>query len=240
MNSLEEKVAELVRAYPHLYDRSSRDFRDGQICANAWCEIAVKVEEEPEYCKSVWRNLRDKFTKAKKRLLSKSGDGEKHQVPTLYKQLSWLNPFVQIRNTENCISYYNNNNNKPAIDSVEESYSIICKEEFDSSFPITHSEFPATQSPSCSSVEELESSTLFTTLPKRKRQRDSPEDSEFGQIFSELDKRRRLDSDVHDRYAQTIADFMRGLSRRHCAVFKKRVSDIMYETEIEQLDKAGL
>lgn len=124
--------------------------------------------------------------------------------------------------------------------SLQESYSIICKEEFDASFPIAHSEFPATQSPSCSSVEELESSALFPTLPKRKRQRDSPEDSDFGPIFSELDKRRRTDSDAHDRYAQTIADFMHGLSRRHCAVFKKRVSDLMYEMEMEQLDKDGL
>lgn len=42
--------------------------------------------------------------------------------------------------------------------------------------------------------------------------------------------------DAYDRYTQTVADFMRGLSRRRCVVFKKRLNDLMYEMDLEELD----
>ena len=46
----------------------------------------------------------------------------------------------------------------------------------------------------------------------------------------------RPNQDACDRYTQTVADFMRGLSRRRCVVFKKRLNDLMYEMDLEELD----
>ncbi len=68
---------------------------------NSWLEIATTVGKEESVCKKVWKNLRDKFVKAKKRGQGKSGDpgGVKH-VPPIFLELGWLLQFVKHRETD--------------------------------------------------------------------------------------------------------------------------------------------
>ncbi|NP_001315046.1 MADF domain-containing protein [Danio rerio] len=97
MNTPERRVAELVKLYPHLYDHSLRDFKVPEKVFNSWKEIATKLGiDNPETCKSTWRNIRDKFSKAMKRMLRKGGD-EDARVPRLFVELKWLRPFVRLR-----------------------------------------------------------------------------------------------------------------------------------------------
>ena len=39
-NSMDEKVAEAVRRFPILYNKSLKDFRDRNKKKNAWAEVA--------------------------------------------------------------------------------------------------------------------------------------------------------------------------------------------------------
>ena len=77
MDPFEERLAEQVRHYKHLYNAGSKDH---------------KQQQEPEFCKKKWNNLRDKFVHARKRAKEKkSGDaGGYKPVPKLYIQLQWL------------------------------------------------------------------------------------------------------------------------------------------------------
>ena len=101
MDQFEEKLAELVREYPHLYIPSSKDHRHQQVARNSWREIGQTLNVEPEECKKRWNNLRDKFNKARKRVHSKtSGDaGGSNPVPKLFIQLQWLDAHIKHRNT---------------------------------------------------------------------------------------------------------------------------------------------
>ncbi|XP_071346165.1 uncharacterized protein [Trachinotus anak] len=104
MNSVEKKLADLIREHPNLYDQSRRDYKDSLKGHLSWKEIASAMEKPEEEVKVKWKNLRDKFCKAKKRMAKRSGpllDDEENPlerpVPVLYNQLAWLGAYVKPR-----------------------------------------------------------------------------------------------------------------------------------------------
>nr|XP_055051397.1 transcription factor Adf-1-like [Misgurnus anguillicaudatus] len=101
MNDFEASLSELVRAYRHIYDSSMRDHKDSQMAQNSWKEIATTLGKEEIVCKKVWKNLRDRFVKAKKKVSGRSGDpgGYKINVPIL-SELGWLSQYVKHRETD--------------------------------------------------------------------------------------------------------------------------------------------
>ncbi|KAG7236014.1 hypothetical protein INR49_001412 [Caranx melampygus] len=104
MNTVEKKLADLIREHPNLYDQSRRDYKDSLKGHLSWKEIAGAMEKSEEEVRVKWKNLRDKFCKAKKRMAKRSGpllDDEENQVerpvPVLYNQLAWLSDYVKPR-----------------------------------------------------------------------------------------------------------------------------------------------
>ncbi|XP_047435832.1 uncharacterized protein LOC125004992 isoform X1 [Mugil cephalus] len=106
MNTVEKKLADLIREHPNLYDQSRRDYKDNLKGHLSWKEIAVAMGKSEEEVKLKWKNLRDKFCKAKKRLVKRNvplleGDEDdnpvERQVPVLYNQLAWLSAYVKPR-----------------------------------------------------------------------------------------------------------------------------------------------
>ncbi|XP_074634578.1 uncharacterized protein LOC141893102 isoform X3 [Acropora palmata] len=67
--SLDEKIAEAVRRFPVLYDKSCKDFKDNNTKKNAWEDVAkiagLSSGEEP---KTYFTNLRTRYTRDRKKL----------------------------------------------------------------------------------------------------------------------------------------------------------------------------
>ncbi|CAL8398602.1 unnamed protein product [Arctogadus glacialis] len=83
INQFEARLAEIVRDYAHLYDRSRRDYNDKEIVGNSWRDISVKMDgKDPN--KAKWRRLRDEFIKATKRTRSGGRDDKKNKVLGLH------------------------------------------------------------------------------------------------------------------------------------------------------------
>ncbi|XP_059211623.1 uncharacterized protein LOC131990344 [Centropristis striata] len=104
MNTMEKKLADLIREHPNLYDQSRRDYKDNLKGHLSWRDIADNMGKSEEEVKLKWKNLRDKFCKAKKRLAKRSfpllTDEEipvERPVPVLYHQLAWLSAYVKTR-----------------------------------------------------------------------------------------------------------------------------------------------
>lgn len=102
MNTVEKRLADLIREHPNLYDQSRQDYKDNMKGHTSWKEIADTMGKTEEEVKLKWKNLRDKFCKAKKRMakrnLPRLTDDEnpvERPVPVLYNQLSWLNAYVK-------------------------------------------------------------------------------------------------------------------------------------------------
>ncbi|XP_078107051.1 uncharacterized protein LOC144518321 isoform X2 [Sander vitreus] len=104
MNTIEKKLADLIREHPNLYDQSRRDYKDNLKGHLSWRDIADDMGKSEEEVKLKWKNLRDKFCKAKKRMAKRSsplltGDENlvEKPVPVLYHQLAWLSAYVKPR-----------------------------------------------------------------------------------------------------------------------------------------------
>ncbi|KAA8595515.1 uncharacterized protein LOC116691411 [Etheostoma spectabile] len=104
MNTVEKKLADLIRGHPNLYDQSRRDYKDNLKGHLSWRDIADDMGKSEEEVKLKWKNLRDKFCKAKKRMAKRSfplltGDENlvERPVPALYHQLAWLSAYVKPR-----------------------------------------------------------------------------------------------------------------------------------------------
>ncbi|XP_040893741.1 uncharacterized protein LOC121181713 [Toxotes jaculatrix] len=104
MNTVEKKLADLMREHPNLYDQSRRDYKDSLKGHLSWKEIASAMGKSEEEVKLKWKNLRDKFCKAKKRMAKRNAppvDDEENPVerpvPVLYNQLAWLSAYVKPR-----------------------------------------------------------------------------------------------------------------------------------------------
>ncbi|CAL8277587.1 unnamed protein product [Arctogadus glacialis] len=99
MNQIEERIAEEVRNYEHLYDTSLRGYKDAQKANNSWKEIAENVGLSVPECIKRWRSLRDKYVRIQRKMTTSSGDaGGQHKVPAL-SFLSWLGPHIKHRET---------------------------------------------------------------------------------------------------------------------------------------------
>ncbi|MED6261058.1 hypothetical protein ATANTOWER_000295 [Ataeniobius toweri] len=104
MNATEQKLADLVREHPNLYDQSRRDYRNSVKGHLAWKEIGAAMGRSEEEVKLLWKNLRDKFCKARKRLVRRQFPQQDEsdipwemQVPGLFSQMAWLTAHVKLR-----------------------------------------------------------------------------------------------------------------------------------------------
>ncbi|XP_076126391.1 uncharacterized protein LOC143106093 isoform X1 [Alosa pseudoharengus] len=102
MDEFESKLSEQVRLYRYLYDPSMKEHRDAQRCQNSWREIAMNVGKEEAICRKIWKNLRDRLGKAKKRSqeAARSGAAGGRRPAPILEELSWLSNFVKFRPTE--------------------------------------------------------------------------------------------------------------------------------------------
>ncbi|XP_070759513.1 uncharacterized protein [Enoplosus armatus] len=98
MDKFENRLTEQVRLYRHLYDPSSRDHRDTQMVVNSWKEIATTLEKEEAFCRKAWKNMRDRFVKAKKKT---RGRRVNKAAPPILEELEWLTQFVKHREADN-------------------------------------------------------------------------------------------------------------------------------------------
>ena len=95
-----ERLIELVRANPCLYDVTDADYHDNFRKNNIWNSIARELRGEwdldPKRCKAKWKQLRDRYNEEKKKIKEfKSGDAAKKVRPwPFYGQMQFLEPYT--------------------------------------------------------------------------------------------------------------------------------------------------
>lgn len=100
MDQADERIIEEVRKYDHLYNSSSRHYKDCQMANNSWREISHNTGLEVAECMKKWKNLRDKYVRLRKKMSTRSGDPGGQKVPAFYHFMSWLAPHVKHRETD--------------------------------------------------------------------------------------------------------------------------------------------
>ncbi len=101
MDSFKRRLAEQVRQHKHLYDSSLREHRDNHMVLNSWRKIASTLGKEEAFCRKMWKNMRDTFVRAKKKIHAKGCKrGRFKTVPPILLQLEWLSEFTSHRETD--------------------------------------------------------------------------------------------------------------------------------------------
>ncbi|XP_022198383.2 uncharacterized protein LOC111055477 [Nilaparvata lugens] len=92
----DEKLIQLVRVYPALYDISHPKYMDADYKKQIWKFIGNELEANGSLCRTRWNNIRDNFRKSlKKRSLTALQKGQCLKPYKYNEQLSFLNQFFQ-------------------------------------------------------------------------------------------------------------------------------------------------
>ncbi|KAM4630602.1 uncharacterized protein ACJ7VT_000290 [Polymixia lowei] len=103
MDQFEERLAEEVRRYKHLYDPSSEYYKHVETTTRSWKEIGETLGEDSLTCMKRWKATRDRFVRLKKKMKTKTRSDDRgpgpcgHKVPAYYDTLSWLHEYVKHR-----------------------------------------------------------------------------------------------------------------------------------------------
>lgn len=104
MGALDERLCEVVRRYPHIYNSSLKGHKDVLRCTETWKEIAQTLGKDESFCRQRWKYLRDRYVKAKRKTGGKGGDASgSDRSPHIMTMLSWLSSFVRHRETDSSI-----------------------------------------------------------------------------------------------------------------------------------------
>ncbi|XP_055538231.1 uncharacterized protein LOC129725879 [Wyeomyia smithii] len=96
----DEKLIELVRSHPVLYDLGEARYLDSRHKTVIWNRIAAELEAEANDCKSRWSNIRDQYRKSLKKETTRSGQAATQIRPYKYKHLlRFLKPTFEERAT---------------------------------------------------------------------------------------------------------------------------------------------
>nr|XP_054593402.1 transcription factor Adf-1-like [Nothobranchius furzeri] len=237
MDQFEERLAEEVRKYEHLYNPSLKNYKDAQVIYNSWKEIARILEMDVEQCMKKWRSMRDKFVRMKKTLKGTSGDPGGKKVPAFYVLLSWLEPHIKHRPTSSnfkapteppqdqasCGSSQDEapsrqGSSLPASRQQQDESSPhpVSSHSSSNSSPSLHASL-ARESVSTDqqTADELLQSTSTPRPAIKKRRRQQHLDDCFSEQMARIDKRRKELSEIlqkddeYDRFGRILADLLR-------------------------------
>ncbi|KAG5900366.1 hypothetical protein JTB14_033814 [Gonioctena quinquepunctata] len=96
----EEKLIDIVRKYPFLYDVTHPKYSDTIKKNQAWKEIAEELRDSAGACKQKWQSLRDCFRRALNKRKRKTGPAAKKIKKWKYEEeMTFLIPLFAERNS---------------------------------------------------------------------------------------------------------------------------------------------
>ncbi|KAF6212371.1 hypothetical protein GE061_012893 [Apolygus lucorum] len=98
-DDIHEQLIDLVREATFLYDLRHCDYKDTAKKAQAWKEIAEKLNQNIDSVKLKWKNLRDSYVKYLKYLKGATGSAKKYKNWPWAAHLEFLKESVTPRPT---------------------------------------------------------------------------------------------------------------------------------------------
>lgn len=92
----EEKLIELVKSNPCLYDVASHAYKDRLLRVKTWNDIAKDMSKNLGDCKKKWKNTKDQYERSRKKLPTGSG-ATSNQMKRM-ELLSFLGSFSTVNN----------------------------------------------------------------------------------------------------------------------------------------------
>ena len=91
----DEAFMDIIREYPTIYDRASKDFKDKNKKSNCWKAVAERLDEPVDIVKQHYESIRTQFSKYLRARRGASGCGS-DDIPltSKFEHLRWLKTFI--------------------------------------------------------------------------------------------------------------------------------------------------
>ncbi|CAH1994289.1 unnamed protein product [Acanthoscelides obtectus] len=170
----DEKLIELVRKYPVIYNTSNSKYLDTKYKLEIWKKIGEEIQKTSSVCKNRWQNIRDQFRKILAKEVAKSGQAAEKRKKYKYEDcLQFLIPFFAERDTLSNVQSSNsdtplNTIHEETEDEGSQSQAVQPTTEIlETSTPTENQLRPVIKSPSVSTKRKLpEQESASTTLMK--------------------------------------------------------------------------
>ncbi|CAK6979878.1 transcription factor Adf-1-like [Scomber scombrus] len=213
MDQVEERLIEEVRRYEHLYNSSSKNYKDSQMANNSWREISNNTGVAVVDCMKRWKNLRDKYVRLRKKHSRRSGDPGGQKVPAFYHFLSWLAPHTS--SAESTPSSWAESTPSSSAGSTPSSSAASSSAPSPAEPPRSATpELPSTPQPVICSPP---ASVPMESPVSRKRKRDQDHNWILKRVENiderrpEVQQRLLQGGDEYSRFGQTVADMIKRL-----------------------------
>ncbi|KAK7067936.1 hypothetical protein SK128_004812 [Halocaridina rubra] len=109
-----DELLPLVRDRPILYDTSDRRYRDREIVAGLWREIASILNATDTECKEKWHHLRSNFMRERRRMREKPPEQGFYKRWAYYDDLEFLVPYITPRKSSS--NFHDIFEDKPSVE----------------------------------------------------------------------------------------------------------------------------
>jgi hypothetical protein len=107
----------LVEKYPFLFDKQNKHFKNARMREQAWDEIGRTLSTEVDECQRLWRNLRDRYSREKRRKPSGSQAADEPQW-VYFDNLHFLDKVIRPRKTYSNVSGGNSGSSNNPLNSM--------------------------------------------------------------------------------------------------------------------------
>ncbi|XP_049804692.1 transcription factor Adf-1-like [Schistocerca nitens] len=231
-----ERLIEEVRQYNFLYDTRDPDYKNILKKAEAWRDIAAKLDQNAETLKTKWRNLRDAYVKHKKLVKGTTGHSLKRYRSWPWSEhMRFMDCALEARPTTSNIPC-----STEAVTSDSERHSQPGQHSSDSTiFPqpelLTH-EYEGESQEQCTEVLEPSSARKKPTAKKMRKEGPS---ADVECIISYLQKKHQF-KDKHDEVDHLFLSYAKTYKRltvRSQAKLKVQLAQLFADAELAELDE---
>ncbi|XKL60793.1 hypothetical protein PGB90_007850 [Kerria lacca] len=109
-----------VRKYPFIYDQKHENYKDMKLKEETWNTIGATINVKPPDAKNRWRNLRDRYVREKKMLLTEGEEVyRRHEVWPYLEDMSFLWDLIVHRKCSNTTYQLNADENAKKINKTK-------------------------------------------------------------------------------------------------------------------------
>ncbi|KAK7863492.1 hypothetical protein R5R35_010522 [Gryllus longicercus] len=242
-----ERLIELVKRFPILYDLHHEDYKNSHKKNRIWDEIGKEINETGEEAKKKWKNLRDTFAK-----FSRSPQTRTTQTGRRGKKWMWADqmeafrPFLPFATTASNVSEIESENINVISQSDEttpQSTEVDC-EVGSSEYVVEADNMEMTVNtlfPDSLPVSDIPTITPMDGSKKQKpdRKRRSESSSSISEMLQFFETKKKTEYDATECLFLAHAKTVKTFSRRRQAITKMKIAQLIMEQELLHLEELG-
>ncbi|XP_050503569.1 uncharacterized protein LOC126882637 [Diabrotica virgifera virgifera] len=248
-----ERIIELVRKYPILYDLSHEDYKNVRKKDKIWTRIGEEIGENGDEIKKKWRNMRDTYAKYIRTNKTRTGQAASDKKKWIWADhMESFKPFLNFAKTASNVTDVDTQESEafPNIESPENiltdensavqkptcSKNLLTTQTYDSQNKIQ----PSSSKPTRNEAPRVTLSNETPSTGRTNRKRNSEPSTYVKDMISYFESKKRVVHDATDQLFLAHASTVKSFSPRRQIETKMKIAQVIMEQELLQLEESSL